>query len=108
VLPGVIVRPGAVIRESILLTDCVVGRGAVVERAILDKYVHVGENAHIGGGVHQAEIKLAMVGKNSIIPAGMVVEPGAEISTDVLETDFDGQYVKAGQLIRTKHQPHGV
>jgi acetyltransferase-like isoleucine patch superfamily enzyme len=79
-----------------------VGSGAVVERAILDKYVQVGENVHIGGGVHQADIKLALVGKNSKLPAGLVVEPGAEISTDVVESDFAEMYVKSGQMIRTK------
>jgi glucose-1-phosphate adenylyltransferase len=106
--PGVLVRPGAVIRESILLTDCVVERGAVVERAILDKRVHVMENARIGGGVHNNEIRLALVGKNSTIPAGCVVEPGAEISTDVVESDYDGAYVKAGQTIKTRQRFHEV
>ncbi len=106
--PGVIIRPGAVIRESILLTDCVVGSGAVVERTVLDKQVHVGENVHIGGGVHQPEIKVALVGKNSSLPAGLVVEPGGEISTDVVEEDFDEMYVKAGQLIKTKQKSYNV
>lgn len=106
--PGVIVRAGAVIRESILLTDCVVGRGALVERAIFDKHVQIGENAHIGGGVHHADIQLTMVGKNTTIPAGTVVEPGAEISTDVVETDFDEKYIKAGQIIKTKRKPYDI
>lgn len=106
--PGVVVRPGALIRESILLTDCVVGSGAVVERAILDKYVEVGENVHIGGGVHQPEINLALVGKRSNLPAGLVVEPGAEIGTDVVDTDFNELYVKAGQSVITKRKPYEV
>jgi hypothetical protein len=56
--------------------------------------------------VHHVDIKLALVGKNSTLPAGLVVEPGAEISTDVVETDFDELYVKAGQSIRTKRKTH--
>ena len=104
--PGVIVRPGAVIRESILLTDCVVGSGAVIERAILDKQVQVGQNVRIGGGVHQPDIKVALVGKNSNLPAGLVVEPGGEVSTDVVEEDFDELYVKAGQVVKTKRKPY--
>ena len=104
--PGVIVRPGAVIRESILLTDCVVGSGAVIERAILDKQVQVGQNVRIGGGVHQPDIKEALVGKNSNLPAGLVVEPGGEVSTDVVEEDFDELYVKAGQVVKTKRKPY--
>jgi glucose-1-phosphate adenylyltransferase len=106
--PGVIVRPGAVIRESILLTDCVVESGAVVERAIIDKRVRIRENARIGGGVHATDIQLALVGKNSTVPAGLVVEPGGEVGTDVVESDFDEPFVKAGQSIQTKRKLHEV
>jgi glucose-1-phosphate adenylyltransferase len=106
--PGVIVRPGAVVRESILLTDCIVESGAVVERAILDKRVQVGRDARIGGGIQSPEIRLAVVGKNSTLPDGIVVEPGAKISTDVIPTDIDGLHVKTGQFIQTKRKPHEI
>ena len=106
--PGVIIRAGAVVRESILLTDCVVGSGAVVERSILDKRVRVGENARIGGGVQHPEIKLVLVGKNTELPAGMVIEPGAEISTDVVAADFSGLHIKAGQFVQTKRKPYEI
>ena len=106
--PGVIVRPGAIVRESILLTDCIVESGAVVERAILDKRVHVGQNARIGGGAHHPDILLTLVGKGATLPAGLVAEPGAEIGTDVVETDFDSLYVKAGESIQAKHKQYGV
>src|SRR5687767_5160660 len=86
--PGVVIRPGAVVRESILLTDCVVESGAVIERAILDKQVQVEENARVGGGISSAEINVALVGKKSIVPEGYIVEPGAEIGTDVIQSDF--------------------
>jgi glucose-1-phosphate adenylyltransferase len=97
-----------VVRESILLTDCIVESGTVVERAILDKRVHVGHNARIGGGVHNPDILLAVVGKNTTLPDGLVVEPGAEISTDVVPTDFDSLLVKAGQFIQSKRKPHDI
>jgi len=106
--PGVIVRPGAVVRESILLTDCIVESGAVIERAILDKRVRVGKNAHVGGGVHQPDIKIAIVGKNSTLPDGQVVEPGAEVGTDLETTDFDGQPIKEGQLLQINREPYEV
>ena len=106
--PGVIVRPGAMVRESILLTDCIVESGAVVERAILDKRVRVGQNARIGGGVRQPDIQLALVGKNTTLPANMVVEPGVEIGTDVTPDDFESLHIKAGQIIRTKRQPYEI
>lgn len=106
--PGVIVRAGAVVRESVLLTDCVVDNNALVERAILDKRVKVGENARVGGGIHDSDIRLTLVGKNSELPPGIVVEPGAEISTDVIPSDFDGMYVKAGQLVQTHRKPYEI
>jgi len=106
--PGVIIKPGAVVRESILLTDCVVESGAVVERAILDKHVHIGENARVGGGIAASEIKLAVLGKNSDLPAGYTVEPDAEISTDVIASDYDDSVIRAGQFIRTRRRPNEI
>lgn len=106
--PGVVIKPGAVVRESILLTDCVVESGAVVERAILDKQVHIGENAHVGGGIATSEIKVAVLGKKSILPAGYTVEPGAEISTDVTASDYDDSIIRAGQYIKTRRLPNEI
>lgn len=103
--PGVIVRAGAHVRESILLTDCEVGRGAVVERAILDKRVRVGEGARIGGGIAQAEIRLTLAGKNASLPPGLVIEPGAQVGTDVGPEDFEGPHVAAGQVVRQRRNP---
>ena len=106
--PGVIVRAGAVVRESILLTDCVVESGAVVERAILDKQVQVGKNARVGGGIHEQEIRLTLVGKSATLPEGLVVEPGAEVGTDVIPADFVGNLVKSGQSVQTNRQPYEI
>jgi len=106
--PGVIVRPGAVVRESIILTDCVIESGAVVERAILDKRVRVGPNARVGGGIGDPNICLAVVGKSSVIPSGMVIEPGATVGTDVVESDYSGPLVKSGEIIETKRQPYEI
>jgi len=106
--PGVHIGAGAVVRESIILTDCIVEKGAVVERAILDKRVVVEENARIGGGVSEQNIRIALVGKNSVVPAGFVVEPEAEIGTDVIESDYDEPIVHAGQFIETRRQPNEI
>lgn len=106
--PGVIVRPGAVVRESIVLTDCVIESGAVVERAILDRKSRIGANVRIGGGIQNKEVILALVGKNSIVPAGYVIEPGAEIGTDVIESDYDESTIRAGQHIQTRRQPNEI
>lgn len=104
--PGVVVRPGAVVRESILCTDSYVESGAVIERAVLDKRTHVGANARIGWGVADPEITIALVGKNSSVPEGCVVEPNGQIGTDVALSDYDENYVKAGQFIQTRRLPN--
>jgi glucose-1-phosphate adenylyltransferase len=104
--PGVSVRSGAVVRESILLTDCDVESGAVIERAILDKSVRIGRNARVGGGVADPVISLTLVGKNSSIPADVIVEPGAEIGTDVEESDFDVQRVTKDHPIHVTRKPN--
>jgi glucose-1-phosphate adenylyltransferase len=106
--PGVNIGPGAVVRESIIMTDTVIEAGAVVERGIIDKRVRVGRDARIGGGIANPNIQLAVIGKNSEVPAGMVVEPGAEIGTDVIASDYSGPVVRAGESIQTKRQPYEI
>lgn len=106
--PGVVVRPGAVVRESIILTDTVIDSGAVIERAIIDKRSHIGENARIGAGVSDANIRLALVGKNCTVPAGYVVEPEGQVGTDVIVSDFEESVVRAGQHIQTRRQANEI
>jgi len=104
--PGVVVRPGAVVRESILLTDCFVESGAVIERAVLDRQVVAKANSRIGWGVAEAQIKIALVGKNSTVPEGCVVEPNGQIGTDVALSDFEENIVRAGQFVQTRRLPN--
>lgn len=106
--PGVVIRPGAVVRESILATDCFIESGAVVERAVLDKGVHVGQNARIGWGIADQNIRIAMIGKHSVVPAGYVIEPEAQVGCDVIESDYPESVVRAGQLIETRRQPNEI
>jgi glucose-1-phosphate adenylyltransferase len=106
--PGVIIGAGAVVRESIIMTDTVVGKGAVIERGILDKRIRVGEYAHIGSGIANPIIQLAVIGKNSVFPAGMQMEAGAEIGTDVIESDYTGPVVRSGETIQTKRMPYEI
>jgi glucose-1-phosphate adenylyltransferase len=106
--PGVCVKPGAVVRESIILTDSVIDEDAVVERAIIDKRVHVQPHARIGGMGDSAEPILTMIGKNSIVPRGFVVEAGAVIGTDVIESDYPASNVRGDDYILTKRLAHEV
>ena len=90
------------------MTDTVIESGAVLERAIIDKHSHIGQNAHIGGGVHEPKIHLSVVGKNSIVPDGMVIEAGGTISTDVIESDYGGGLVKENETIFTQRKPYEI
>jgi len=105
--PGVRVGPGARISESIILTDSVIAKEAVVERAIIDKRVKIGENSCVGCG--DPSEPLVMVGKNSVLPAGIVVEPGAIINADVIETDFPSLQIRSDQIIeKTRRLRHDL
>lgn len=100
--PGVIVRAGAVVRESVILTDTVIESGAVVERAVIDKRTRIEKNARVGWGIADQDIKIAVVGKGSIVPSGYVVEPEGVVGTDVIASDYDDSVVRAGQFIQTR------
>ena len=106
--PGVRVKSGAVVRESILLTDSVIESDAVVERAIIDKRVRIQSRAKVGAMANTQEPVLTMVGKNSEVPSGFTVEPGAVIGTDVVETDYSANVVRGDDYILTKRLAHEV
>jgi glucose-1-phosphate adenylyltransferase len=105
--PGVRIGQGAKVSESIILTDCEIAQGAVVERAILDKRVKIGASACVGCGV--SSNPLVMFGKNSVLPAGVVVEPGAIINADVIDTDYPSMHIRADQVIdKTRRLRHDI
>jgi glucose-1-phosphate adenylyltransferase len=106
--PGVRVLPGAVIRESVVLTDAVIQPGAKVERTIIDKQVTIGENAAVGAIEHNQEPRITMIGKNSVLPAQLVVEPGAVIATDVIPSDLSTNLVRSSDYIQTKRLAYEV
>lgn len=107
--PGAIVRAGAVVRESILGVDSVVESGAVVERAVLDKRSKVRQGARVGWGVRDQNIQIALVGKNSEVPAGFTIEATAEVGTDVVASDYDDKTIlRAGETIKTRRQANEI
>ncbi len=106
--PGVSVHPGAVVKESVILTDTIIEEGARVERAIIDKRSVIEQGARVGGGIGDPDIRLAVVGKNSVVPAGAVIEPGATVSTDVIASDYPTQVIRSGEIIQTKRQPYEI
>jgi glucose-1-phosphate adenylyltransferase len=106
--PGVKIGAGAVVRESIIHTDSFIEAGAVVQRAIIDKKVHIKENAQVGKIIPEADPAISMVGKNSLIPSGLIVEPGAIIATDVIESDYISDLIRSEDYVQTKRKPYEV
>ncbi len=106
--PGVRIEAGAVVRESVVLTDTNIAQGAVLERVIVDKRVRIGANAHLGGIAPGQEPVIAMIGKNSQISPGMIVEPGALIGTDVIPEDFPSNLIRGDDYIQTKRAPYEI
>jgi len=106
--PGVRVESGAVVRESVVLTDVTISAGAVIEHAIIDKKVMIGQNARVGARRDGMEPVITMVGKNSRVLPGMVVEPGAIVGPDVSEEDYSSQTVRSGDYIQTRRLPYEI
>ena len=106
--PGVKVKEGSVVRESIILTDAVIEPGAIVERAIIDKRVTIGEKTRLGSVQAQGEPIISMVGKNSTLPANIVVEPGAVIGTDVIPSDLTSDLIHGDDYVQTKRLAYEV
>lgn len=81
---NVTVKKGAVIRNSIIMSDTTIGENAVVEYAIIDENTTIGKKAKIG----EPESKnkgIAVVGRDLNVGAGVVVEGGAMIESDLVK-----------------------
>jgi glucose-1-phosphate adenylyltransferase len=106
--PGVHVESGAVIRQSIILTGSRIASGAVIDHAIIDKRVHIDRNAQVGSIQPEGEAVITMIGKNSYIPAGIVIEGGAMIGPDVISSDFISSIVRGNDYIQTRRLPYEI
>lgn len=95
-------------RDSILLTGTRVQPEAIVERSITDKNVKIGEKTRLGAISATGDPVITMVGKNSMIPNGYVIEPGAIIGTDVIEEDYPSNLVRSEDYIQTKRLAYEV
>ncbi len=103
--PGVVVRAGATVVESILLTGAEIGCEAVVERAVIDKRSRLEAGARVGE-IFQDNIRIAMVGKNSLIPTDYSIEAGGMVGCDVIPSDFSSQVVKCDEYLQTRRKPN--
>ncbi len=109
--PGVYVGAGTAVERSIVMNDCRLGAGAVLDRAILDKEVVVGDGCIIGTGDDYTPNReypdilndgTVVVGRESELPAGLVLERNCCIGVGVGPADFDytGLKVSAGTTVR--------
>ncbi|MFX0537550.1 glucose-1-phosphate adenylyltransferase family protein [Ornithinimicrobium sp. Y1847] len=79
---GVEVQAGAVVEDSVLLDGVVVEAGAQVRTAVLDSGARVLREARVGArpsGTRLSDDAIVLVGKDSRIGRGAVVEPGARL-----------------------------
>jgi glucose-1-phosphate adenylyltransferase len=106
--PGVRVGRDAVIRESVILSDASIEANAHVEQAILEKRVKIGEGAWVGKYQESDSPVVAMIGKNSKVSSGMIIEPGAVIGPDVIDDDYPSQHVRNTDYIQTKRLPYEI
>jgi glucose-1-phosphate adenylyltransferase len=106
--PGVKVEEGAVVRHSILMNGATICSGASVDRVIVDKDVRIGRNAIVGQGEdrpHEADAALlrdglTVVGRDAVLPDGVVVGRHCVIEPGAGPDDFNGLPVDAGRLVR--------
>jgi ADP-glucose pyrophosphorylase len=82
------------VKESIILTDSRIEAGATLERAVIDKNCVIQRDAHVGRIVAGDERKgVVMVGKKTVLPAGIEVGRGCIIGSDLLPDDFKNRIV---------------
>lgn len=77
----VIVKKGAVIKNSIIMGECVIEENAVVEYSIIDENVTICKNAVVGENKDCGK-GIAVVGRNSVIEQGKIVEGGLIVEKD--------------------------
>jgi len=101
--PGVIVGGNTVIENSIILTDSVIGPDNCLFNTILDKRVQIDANCQIGSPDHK---EISMVGKNSMVPAGITIMPGGMVGPDVVPEDYSVTIIKSNKTLQTRRPSH--
>ena len=103
---GITVSSGCLIQDSIVLTNTFIDSNCEVLRSVLDKRIKVSSGCHIGALEDSAGI--AMIGRNSEIPAGALISPGAMIGADVISSDFTSLTINPGEFVQTRRLPNEV
>jgi glucose-1-phosphate adenylyltransferase len=107
--PGVRIERGSHVRDSIVMFDTVVAEGARLDRVIVDKECRIGRGAQLGEGDdlrpnrHEPErlyAGITLVGKQAVVPDGMVVGRNCRIDPGVVESDFRGRRLRSGETVK--------
>jgi len=80
---GVVVEEGAIVEDSVIMPNTIVRRGAIVKKAMIAENCDIGAGALVGSG-EAAKSDIALVGNNTILPAGYEVKPGEQIDNDII------------------------
>ena len=81
---NVVVEKGAVIKNSVIMGDAVIEKDAIIEYSIIDENVKICQKARVGQP--KAEEKgIAVVGRNTVVGKGVVIEGGKIIDKDVIK-----------------------
>jgi glucose-1-phosphate adenylyltransferase len=105
--PGVVIRSGTKVSESIILTDTQIGNDCHIIRSVLDKRIRIERDCRIGGKVND-RLQISMVGRNSMVPAGLTLLPGGGIGTDVIQSDYSASEIAAGEFLQTRRLPNEI
>lgn len=97
IFPGVRVAEGAVVDESILFFDVSVGPGARITRTISDTGVTAGAGVSIGG---PRPGELTVIGMNTHIPEGVVIESGVTLHPHLSPERFDRNKYLKGEIVK--------
>ncbi len=105
--PGVIIKKGTTIEESIILTDSMIANNSKIQKAIIDKHVFIGSDSVIGYAKGK-KIRVSMIGKNAMLPEGIILEDGGMIGCDVAPRDFSSKTIHFGEFILPKGSNHEI
>ncbi|MBR5750828.1 MAG: glucose-1-phosphate adenylyltransferase [Clostridia bacterium] len=83
---GSVVEEGATVKDSIVMPGAKVETGAVVDHAIIGENSVVRPGCRVGEDLGD-EVKIALVGENTVLPQDYVVKPGDQIDTDALAAE---------------------
>lgn len=85
---GVEIAKGAVVEDSVIMPNARIEAGAVVRRAIVAENCVVGENCAVGA----ADGDIALVGQDTILPAGFSVGAGEQVDAqEVAKREADAK-----------------